>query len=150
LCRSAGPVKALSREHYRCTNRPSPVSHWCRITARSVQVLVVAFPVRPSQSPTRPQAEGKPPPPPRPPPVRAHVSERAAEEQKPTQSPMADVAAQDSTEQQLLYLKLAFLAGEPPACVLALARYAPPLAASQNRNGTQRSPALPCPFPSDS
>jgi hypothetical protein len=52
---------------------------------------------------------------------------------------MADVAAQDSTEQQLLHLKLAFLAGEPPACVLALARYAPPLAASQNRNGAQRS-----------
>ncbi|OEL31650.1 hypothetical protein BAE44_0007327 [Dichanthelium oligosanthes] len=34
---------------------------------------------------------------------------------------MADSAAQDATE-QLLDLKLAFLAGEPPACVLALAR----------------------------
>jgi hypothetical protein len=37
---------------------------------------------------------------------------------------MADAAAQDTTdtEQGLLHLKLAFLAGEPPACVLALAR----------------------------
>ncbi|CAD6272972.1 unnamed protein product [Miscanthus lutarioriparius] len=37
---------------------------------------------------------------------------------------MADAAAQDTTEQRLLHLKLAFLAGEPPACVLALAREA--------------------------
>ncbi|RLM97965.1 hypothetical protein C2845_PM06G07430 [Panicum miliaceum] len=34
---------------------------------------------------------------------------------------MAGAAAQDAAE-QLLHLKLAFLAGEPPACVLALAR----------------------------
>jgi hypothetical protein len=39
---------------------------------------------------------------------------------------MANAAAQNSTE-QLLHLKLAFLAGEPPSCVLTLARYAPPL-----------------------
>ncbi|PAN17220.1 hypothetical protein PAHAL_3G114500 [Panicum hallii] len=36
---------------------------------------------------------------------------------------MAGAAAQDAAE-QLLHLKLAFLAGEPPACVLALARKA--------------------------
>ncbi|KAL6594687.1 hypothetical protein ACP70R_048425 [Stipagrostis hirtigluma subsp. patula] len=36
---------------------------------------------------------------------------------------MASAAAQDAAE-QLLHLKLAFLAGEPPACVLALARKA--------------------------
>ncbi|KAG2624539.1 hypothetical protein PVAP13_3KG141500 [Panicum virgatum] len=36
---------------------------------------------------------------------------------------MAEAAAQDAAE-QLLYLKLAYLAGEPPACVLALARKA--------------------------
>jgi hypothetical protein len=44
---------------------------------------------------------------------------------------MAGAAARDDTE-QLLHLKLAFLAAEPPACVLALARYALPLAV-QNR-----------------
>ncbi|RCV15454.1 hypothetical protein SETIT_3G057600v2 [Setaria italica] len=36
---------------------------------------------------------------------------------------MAGAAAQDDAE-QLLHLKLAFLAGEPPACILALARKA--------------------------
>ncbi|CAL4903005.1 unnamed protein product [Urochloa decumbens] len=36
---------------------------------------------------------------------------------------MADAAAQEDAE-QLLHLKLAFLAGEPPACILALARKA--------------------------
>ncbi|CAN6326652.1 unnamed protein product [Urochloa humidicola] len=36
---------------------------------------------------------------------------------------MADAAAQDAAE-QLLHLKLAFLAGEPTACILALARKA--------------------------
>ncbi|CAL4910394.1 unnamed protein product [Urochloa decumbens] len=36
---------------------------------------------------------------------------------------MADAAAQEGAE-QLLHLKLAFLAGEPPACILALARKA--------------------------
>ena len=76
--------------------------------------------------------------------ARAHISRR---QQKPIQSPMADAAAQDAAK-QLLYLKLAYLAGEPPACVLALARYAPPLAlSSQNRKGTQRSASSAAPSP---
>ena len=87
------------------------------------------------------------PPPPllsRSPPVLAHISRR---QQKPIQSRMADAAVQDAAE-QLLYLKLAFLAGEPPACVLALARYAPPLAlGSQNSKGTQRSAGSAAPSP---
>jgi len=92
-------------------------------------------------------ARPSPPPPPllsRSPPVLAHISRR---QQKPIQSRMADAAVQDAAE-QLLYLKLAFLAGEPPACVLALARYAPPLAlSSQNRKGTQRSASSAAPSP---